>query len=184
MADRAGTPATADGETVFCHICSNRWPRSQGGLSCPSCNSEFVEIVSAISTAQNARTFLAVSPSQPASFSRVAHNLNIRLSKKTLLIETMPPHLFQIPSCCRAAIVTVSRIEPSMTTTRGQTVIRAIQKSQISDNTNTATEIYTLHQPYAAQAVSPLWDVNHHSDAILPLVGQGHEAMSQGLMNS
>ena len=34
-----------DGERVFCHQCSNEWDRAQGGLTCPRCEGEFVEIV-------------------------------------------------------------------------------------------------------------------------------------------
>jgi E3 ubiquitin-protein ligase RNF115/126 len=42
MADSTRIP----GERVKCHVCSNVWPREQGGLECPRCESEFVEIVS------------------------------------------------------------------------------------------------------------------------------------------
>ena len=34
------------GERVFCHGCQNDWPRSEGGLTCPRCQSEFTEILS------------------------------------------------------------------------------------------------------------------------------------------
>lgn len=42
MADSTRIP----GNQVKCHQCSNIWPRQQGGLQCPRCESEFVEIVS------------------------------------------------------------------------------------------------------------------------------------------
>ncbi|KAL1956911.1 hypothetical protein VTO42DRAFT_6658 [Malbranchea cinnamomea] len=32
-------------ETVFCHACGARWARSAHGLVCPSCNSDFAEIL-------------------------------------------------------------------------------------------------------------------------------------------
>lgn len=43
MADSTRVP----GEQVKCHECYNVWPRENGGLQCPRCNSEFVEIVGA-----------------------------------------------------------------------------------------------------------------------------------------
>lgn len=44
MADRAGEVLR---EQVFCHECQSEWPRVDHGLTCPSCGSEFTEIVSA-----------------------------------------------------------------------------------------------------------------------------------------
>ena len=35
-----------EGERVFCYQCENEWDRAHGGLQCPRCESEFVEIVS------------------------------------------------------------------------------------------------------------------------------------------
>jgi len=34
-----------EGERVFCYQCENEWDRAHGGLQCPRCESEFVEIV-------------------------------------------------------------------------------------------------------------------------------------------
>ena len=34
-----------EGERVYCYQCQNEWDRAHGGLQCPRCNSEFVEIV-------------------------------------------------------------------------------------------------------------------------------------------
>lgn len=34
-----------EGERVFCHQCSNEWDRAHGGLTCPECGGEFVEIL-------------------------------------------------------------------------------------------------------------------------------------------
>ncbi|KAF7511955.1 hypothetical protein GJ744_003188 [Endocarpon pusillum] len=45
MADSTRIP----GEHVKCHECPNIWPRQQGGLQCPRCESEFVEIVESVS---------------------------------------------------------------------------------------------------------------------------------------
>ncbi|KAF3482824.1 ring finger protein 126 [Arthroderma uncinatum] len=33
------------GDQVFCHECEHQWPRSEHGLTCPYCQSEFVEIL-------------------------------------------------------------------------------------------------------------------------------------------
>ncbi|KIV89156.1 hypothetical protein PV10_08748 [Exophiala mesophila] len=33
------------GERVFCHQCENEWDRAHGGLTCPRCEGEFVEIL-------------------------------------------------------------------------------------------------------------------------------------------
>ncbi|KAM5432096.1 putative RING-type E3 ubiquitin transferase [Microsporum ferrugineum] len=33
------------GDQVFCHECEYQWPRSEHGLTCPRCHSEFVEIL-------------------------------------------------------------------------------------------------------------------------------------------
>lgn len=35
-----------EGERVFCYQCGNEWDRAHGGLQCPRCESEFVEILS------------------------------------------------------------------------------------------------------------------------------------------
>ncbi|KAK5950532.1 hypothetical protein OHC33_008475 [Knufia fluminis] len=35
-----------EGERVFCYQCENEWDRAHGGLQCPRCESEFVEILS------------------------------------------------------------------------------------------------------------------------------------------
>lgn len=43
MADRG----RVQGERVYCHSCANEWDRNNGGLTCPFCDSEFTEIVSA-----------------------------------------------------------------------------------------------------------------------------------------
>lgn len=37
-----------EGERVFCYQCENEWDRAHGGLTCPRCQSEFVEIVSSL----------------------------------------------------------------------------------------------------------------------------------------
>lgn len=37
--------ASADGEVVYCHACSNEWLRDAHGLTCPSCESDITEIV-------------------------------------------------------------------------------------------------------------------------------------------
>ncbi|KAJ9657163.1 hypothetical protein H2198_004521 [Neophaeococcomyces mojaviensis] len=34
-----------EGERVFCYQCENEWDRAHGGLQCPRCESEFVEIL-------------------------------------------------------------------------------------------------------------------------------------------
>ncbi|EGD87323.2 hypothetical protein H112_05862 [Trichophyton rubrum D6] len=39
MADRV------PGDRIFCHECEHEWPRDSHGLSCPRCQSEFVEIL-------------------------------------------------------------------------------------------------------------------------------------------
>ncbi|KAK2865394.1 hypothetical protein FQN49_003624 [Arthroderma sp. PD_2] len=33
------------GDRVFCHECEHQWPRNEHGLTCPHCQSEFVEIL-------------------------------------------------------------------------------------------------------------------------------------------
>lgn len=38
--------ATGDREVVFCHICDNEWYRDCGGLTCPRCQGDAVEIIS------------------------------------------------------------------------------------------------------------------------------------------
>lgn len=38
--------ATGERDVVFCHICENEWYRDSGGLECPSCHSDAVEIIS------------------------------------------------------------------------------------------------------------------------------------------
>lgn len=43
-----------EGERVFCHQCNNEWDRARGGLQCPRCEGEFVEIVG--NTASSAGT--------------------------------------------------------------------------------------------------------------------------------
>lgn len=40
------------GERVFCHECSNEWPRDHGGLQCPRCDSSFVEILETPSSSE------------------------------------------------------------------------------------------------------------------------------------
>ncbi|RMZ83289.1 hypothetical protein DV738_g1253, partial [Chaetothyriales sp. CBS 135597] len=40
-------PRRVQGERVFCHQCNHEWARANGGIICPICQSEFVEIVSA-----------------------------------------------------------------------------------------------------------------------------------------
>lgn len=35
-----------EGNRVYCHVCDHEWDRAEGGLQCPACESEFVEIVS------------------------------------------------------------------------------------------------------------------------------------------
>lgn len=37
--------AKADREVVFCHQCEDEWYRDEHGLTCPRCNSDYVEIV-------------------------------------------------------------------------------------------------------------------------------------------
>nr|KMM70588.1 RING finger protein 126-A [Coccidioides posadasii RMSCC 3488] len=36
---------TINATMIYCHQCSQRWPRSEHGLSCPHCQSEFVEFI-------------------------------------------------------------------------------------------------------------------------------------------
>ncbi|KAJ2907343.1 RING finger domain-containing protein [Zalerion maritima] len=38
--------ATAGREVVYCHSCRNEWFRDEGGLRCPNCEGEIIEIVS------------------------------------------------------------------------------------------------------------------------------------------
>lgn len=53
MADRTGEgnggrehlDATGDREVVFCHQCEHEWYHTEGGLTCPHCESEITEIV-------------------------------------------------------------------------------------------------------------------------------------------
>ncbi|KAK8207218.1 hypothetical protein IWZ01DRAFT_438502, partial [Phyllosticta capitalensis] len=49
---RGDSPSTMDQQQgardmVFCHECQNEWYRDEHGLTCPSCNSEFTEIIEA-----------------------------------------------------------------------------------------------------------------------------------------
>ncbi|KAG5961518.1 hypothetical protein E4U58_004242 [Claviceps cyperi] len=57
--------ASADGEVVYCHACSNEWLRDAHGLTCPRCESEITEIISP----ENDPRDLAPSPN-PSSMDR------------------------------------------------------------------------------------------------------------------
>jgi E3 ubiquitin-protein ligase RNF115/126 len=45
-------------ELVFCHQCQNEWYRAEHGLTCPECQSEFTEIVSAETAPESAQSDL------------------------------------------------------------------------------------------------------------------------------
>jgi E3 ubiquitin-protein ligase RNF115/126 len=47
----SSSEAAAQVEMVYCHECNDRWRRDENGLVCPSCDSEFTEIVSSSTTA-------------------------------------------------------------------------------------------------------------------------------------
>ena len=69
-----------EGEHVFCYECDNEWPRNQGGLQCPRCHSEFVEIVSALEVSVATTNTLESSlprlrPSRHLRHSEVHHRL-------------------------------------------------------------------------------------------------------------
>lgn len=42
-----------EGTRVYCHSCEHEWDRSQGGLQCPNCRSDFVEIVESNTRPEN-----------------------------------------------------------------------------------------------------------------------------------
>lgn len=51
-----------EGERVFCYQCENEWDRAHGGLQCPRCQSEFVEIVGAQEHANGPSDISQLSP--------------------------------------------------------------------------------------------------------------------------
>ena len=54
MADRG-----EERELVFCHACENEWYKDQGGLECPQCHSEVVEVIDRNNDPRNSHIELA-----------------------------------------------------------------------------------------------------------------------------
>lgn len=82
MADSTRIP----GEQVKCHECSNVWPRNEGGLQCPRCESEFVEIVS-IRTSPRPLVLCACLPQSILT----DHLCSAQLSDSTPSSPALPP---------------------------------------------------------------------------------------------
>lgn len=63
-----------EGERVFCHQCQNEWNRAHGGLQCPRCDSEFVEVVSQSDRVGTRTDHLQLEQGEPETHSLRDHN--------------------------------------------------------------------------------------------------------------
>ncbi|KAK2746791.1 hypothetical protein FQN57_002833 [Myotisia sp. PD_48] len=61
------------GATIICHECRETWPRSEHGLSCPHCDSEFVEIIESEAQRDDIQSSVPPLPTSPPNLDPWTH---------------------------------------------------------------------------------------------------------------
>jgi E3 ubiquitin-protein ligase RNF115/126 len=53
-------------EMVYCHECENEWYRDEHGLTCPECQSDFVEVIEQDHDPREDEMHIPADPARPA----------------------------------------------------------------------------------------------------------------------